>query len=39
VTGFARVGRGTLDIEYLRLWAAPLGVGDLLERALGQPEH
>jgi len=39
VAGIVRVGRGTLDIDYLRLWAAPLGVEDLLERALGMPGH
>jgi hypothetical protein len=39
VAGIVRVGSGTLDVEYPRRWAVTLGVGDLLERALGQPEH
>jgi hypothetical protein len=39
VVGIVRVGRGALDVDYLRLWAAPLGVKDLLERLLGQDER
>jgi hypothetical protein len=36
VLGLARVGRGTLNVVYLRHWAALLGVVDLLDRALSQ---
>jgi hypothetical protein len=39
VVGIVRVGSGALDVDYLRLWAVPLGVKDLLERVLGQTEH
>jgi hypothetical protein len=34
-----RVGSSALDVEYLRRWAIPLGVEDLLERILTQTEH
>lgn len=39
VVGIVRVMSGALDVEYLRRWAIPLGVEDLLERILGQVEH
>jgi hypothetical protein len=39
VVGIVRVGRGALDVDYLRRWAAPLGVEVLLERILGRTEH
>jgi hypothetical protein len=39
VVGIVRVGHGALDVDYLRLWAVPLGVKDLLERLLAQTEH
>ena len=39
VVGIVRVVSGALDVEYLRLWAVPLGVKDLLERILGQTGH
>ena len=39
VVGIVRVGRGAIDVDYLRRWAAPLGVEDLLERILTQTEH
>jgi hypothetical protein len=39
VVGIVRVGRGALDVAYLRRWAAPLGVEDLFERILGRIEH
>lgn len=35
VLGLLRVGAGAIDLEYLRHWAAVLGVMDLFERALG----
>jgi hypothetical protein len=34
VRGLLRVGKGTLDVVYLRHWASLLGVADLLDRAL-----
>lgn len=34
VLGVLRVQAGSLDEEYLRRWANPVGVSDLLERAL-----
>ncbi len=36
VLGLLKVGRDTLDVQYLRHWAALLGVLDLLERAVAQ---
>lgn len=36
VKGLLRVGGETLDMTYLRHWAALLGVADLLGRALGE---
>lgn len=38
VLGVLAASRGALDRDYLRRWAADLGVGDLLERAVGQVE-
>jgi hypothetical protein len=35
VVSVLRVQQGRLDLEYLASWAAQLGVGDLLRRALG----
>jgi hypothetical protein len=37
VLGLVRVAGQSLDLEYLRQWAASLGVSDLLERALSTP--
>jgi hypothetical protein len=34
LVGVLRVQGSALDLEYMRRWAAILGVGDLLERAL-----
>jgi hypothetical protein len=34
--GVIAVQRDALDLSYLRRWAAELGVGDLLERALDE---
>jgi hypothetical protein len=39
VIGIVRVGGGALDVEYLRRWATPLGVADLLEQVLSQAAH
>lgn len=36
VLGVLRVQEGRLDLDYARRWAAELGVGDLLERALAE---
>lgn len=36
VAGVVKVQGARLDVEYLREWAERLGVGDLLERALGE---
>ena len=36
--GVARVQRGRLDLGYLRRWAHELGVDDLLDRVLDDPE-
>ncbi len=36
VAGVIKVQGSRLDLEYLRGWAGRLGVGDLLERALGE---
>lgn len=36
VAGVVKVQGERLDVEYLREWAARLGVGDLLGRALGE---
>lgn len=38
VVGVLRVQGGSLDFDYLRRWAARLGVEDLLERALEEAE-
>jgi len=38
VQGVLKVQKGLLDMEYLRQWAADLGLADLLERALGEAE-
>jgi hypothetical protein len=38
VKGLLRVGAGTLDVAYLRHWAALVGVSDLLERANRESE-
>jgi hypothetical protein len=37
VLGLVRVAGQSLDLSYLRQWAASLGVSDLLERALSTP--
>jgi len=36
VLGVLKAQSGLLDLAYLRQWAAELGVGDLLERSLGE---
>lgn len=36
VIGILRVGGAALDHPYLQRWAAELGVGDLLERAVAE---
>ena len=36
VLGVVAVQGQRLDLDYLRRWATELGVGDLLERALGE---
>lgn len=36
VLGLLRIHRGVLDVAYLRRWAAELGVGELLDRALAE---
>ena len=36
VLGILKVQAGTLDLDYLRLWARELNVSDLLERALNE---
>ena len=36
ILGVFKVQGGALDLAYLRRWAAPLGVADLLERALAE---
>lgn len=38
ILGVLKVQAGTLDIDYLRKWAAELNVADLLERALKESE-
>ena len=38
VTGLVRVGAGVLDLEYLRQWAALIGVTDLLDRVLHESD-
>jgi hypothetical protein len=38
ISGILRTQRGNLDLSYLRTWAAPLQVSDLLERALSEVE-
>jgi hypothetical protein len=34
VQGVLKVSAGEIDREYLQRWAAELGIGDLVERAL-----
>ena len=38
VVGVLKVQKNSLDIEYLRHWSSRLGLGDLLDKAIGDSE-